>query len=245
MRHWTAPFVLSWLVVVSNTTPAAAAECDVMAPIRTQWKMTTEMMDRIIAAVPEDKYDFKPVPEVRSFREILVHLITDTYHHMGYAAAKAMSEDEMKKYEQLKTRAELLPAIKESFAYAERVMGGLTNESAMEVVTAMRGEKMPRANVVLSTISDLMDHYGNMVTYLRLNHIVPPRTAERDQQRQKEEKKAEPPRQDPDEHDHGEQPPAPHAFRPEVLKSRVPRGVTIPTSWPTTGLPSAARAFTT
>ncbi len=43
----------------------------------------------------------------------------------------------------------------------------------------MRGQKTTRAGAALQAFEDTMDHYGNLVVYLRLNGIVPPETANR------------------------------------------------------------------
>ena len=52
-----------------------AADSAIMAPLRTQYEITSSLMYNMVEAIPEDKYDFKPVPEVRSFREQMQHVI--------------------------------------------------------------------------------------------------------------------------------------------------------------------------
>ena len=142
----------------------------------------------IAAAVPEDKYDFKPVPEVRSFREMLMHMVTDTHLHVGYVGSVSREESDRltQKYANLKTRAEFLKALGESYDYWDKILAGLNDQNALEIVSGMRGERMTRMSAYLHALNDIIDHYGNLVVYLRLNGIVPPTTATRQQERQQE-----------------------------------------------------------
>jgi uncharacterized damage-inducible protein DinB len=142
------------------------------------------MLLSIVAAMPEDKYDFRPTKDVRSFREMVLHLISDNYTHLGYAAgiSKEDSDKLAAKYKDLRTRAELLAGLRDSYDYGEKVLADLNDQNAMDKVTAMRGEHTNRVGAVLEAFEDQMDHYGNFVVYLRLNGIVPPETANRDEQ---------------------------------------------------------------
>lgn len=139
------------------------------------------MFTQIVAAMPEDKYDFRPTKEIRSFRELVMHAIEDNYTHMGFVAGKSREESEKlaAKYKDIRTRAEILDALTESYAYGNTVLAELNNRNAADVVPAMRGEQTTRVGAALQAFEDTMDHYGNLVVYLRLNGIVPPDTANR------------------------------------------------------------------
>ena len=79
----------------------------------------------------------------------------------------------------LKTRDELLTALHESYAYGVKVWGDLTEAKALEMVEGRGGRKVQRWSAVLLAIQDNMNHYGNLVVYLRLKGVVPPRSAGR------------------------------------------------------------------
>jgi uncharacterized damage-inducible protein DinB len=145
------------------------------------------MITNIVAAMPEDKYDFRPVKEVRSFREMAVHLIADGISHMGWAAGMSREESEKisAKYENYKTRAEILQGLGEMFDYGDKILSEMTDESAKKMVIGMRSEPMTRFEAALVAFEDQTDHYGNMVVYLRINGIVPPSTANSAQDRQR------------------------------------------------------------
>ena len=164
----------------------STADCGYSEALRAHWQRTRKMLTAIAAAMPEDKYDFRPVKEVRSFREMLQHLIEDGITHMGWVAGQSREESEKyaAKYKNLKTRDELLKALAESYDYGDKMLATLTDQNAMDMVSGMRAERMTRVEAALVSFEDQMDHYGNFVVYLRINGIVPPSTANAQQERQ-------------------------------------------------------------
>ena len=193
-----ARFGLVLLVVGMAGIRVGAADCGYGDALKLHWERTRKMLTEIVAAMPEDKYDFRPVKEVRSFREMVSHMISDAYSHIGYVAGKSREESEKisaDKVKNLKTRADILKAMNESYDYGDKVLGTLTDQNAMEMVSGMRNVKMTRVEAALVAFEDAMDHYGNMVVYLRLNGIVPPDTANKPAQEPRSQGK-------PEEHEH-------------------------------------------
>lgn len=186
MMRRGARYGLLLLVVGTAGGRVGAADCGYAEALRTHWQRTRKMLTAIAAAMPESKYDFRPVKEVRSFREMLLHLVQDGITHMGYVAGMSREESEKlaAKYNNLKTREELLKALGESYDYGDKVLADLTDQNAMDRVTGMRSERMTRVEAALVTFEDQMDHYGNFVVYLRINGVVPPSTANAQQERQ-------------------------------------------------------------
>jgi uncharacterized damage-inducible protein DinB len=156
--------------------------------VRAHWQSTRETMLTIAGAVPEDKLDYKPVPEVRSFREMLEHMVEDTAVHVGYTAGKSREESAqaVAKYLKAKTKGEFLEGLAASYDFGDRILADLNDHNALDMVSGMRGERMTRISAYLHALHDIEDHYGNLVVYLRLNGITPPSTATRQQQRQQE-----------------------------------------------------------
>ena len=115
---------------------------------------------------------------------MVVHLISDNFTHLGSVAGKSKEDSDRlaEKYKNIKTRPEFLAALKDSYDYGDKVLADLNDQNAMDKVTAMRGEHTNRVGAVLEAFEDQMDHYGNLVVYLRLNGIVPPDTENRQKQ---------------------------------------------------------------
>src|ERR687887_2085320 len=113
MRHWRLGTLLvsvAWLAAAQCGT----AQTNVLAPLKTQWENTRTLVEGLVAQVPEDKYDFRPTPEVRSFREQFTHLIGENFRFMAQAAGET-APMEMSTIDQLKGRDEILKALKESY----------------------------------------------------------------------------------------------------------------------------------
>jgi hypothetical protein len=82
-----------------------------------------------------------------------------------------------KHLEKLADKETLMPAVKEAFAYCDDLFAGLTSENALQMVTvgaAPRQWQTARANQLTMVIAHGNEHYGNLVTYMRMKGIVPP-----------------------------------------------------------------------
>ncbi|MFI5280984.1 MAG: DinB family protein [Gemmatimonadales bacterium] len=172
---------LLWASPGMAQTPASPAPgfpaTSFLAPTKATWDSTRALVLGIAEAVPEDKYDFKPTQAVRTFREILIHLIGENYGYFSRVSGDNLGSNA--RFDSLKSRAEILKALRESYDYGAVVWAGLTEAKALEMVAGRGGQQVQRWSAILGVIQDNMNHYGNLVVYLRLNGIVPPRSASR------------------------------------------------------------------
>ena len=164
---------------ILGTAAAAAAQpsfpaTSFLTPAKATWESTRNLVIGLVEVMPEDKYDFRPTPSVRTFRENVVHLVGENYLFFGRVAG----ENPGNPAQNLKSRDELLKALRESYDYGAKVWAGLTEEKALEMIE-VRGQKVQRWSAILGAIQDNMNHYGNLVVYIRLNGLVPPRSAGR------------------------------------------------------------------
>ncbi len=173
-RVVTCSFVLG-IVVVAGSIQLRAADA-IVGPLKTQWTNARNLVVKVAEVVPEDKYDYKPTPEVRSFRDQFVHLVGENYMFMGFVAGEKSSPPQS-----LKTREEIVKALNDSYDYGDKILAGLTDEKATESVPAFRGQPLPKWAIVMANLMDNMDHYGNLVVYMRVNGITPPRSAAQQQ----------------------------------------------------------------
>ena len=182
IRRWRVGMLLlgaAWLAAAQSGT----AQTSFLAPVKTQWENTRTLVEGIVAQVPEDKYDFRPTPEVRSFREQFTHLIGENFRFMAQAAGET-APMEMSAIEKLKGRDEIIQALKDSYDYGAKVWLGMTEQTAMEMIPGRGGQQQLRWAPILGQIIDNTNHYGNLVVYVRLKGMVPARTAERQRQQQ-------------------------------------------------------------
>jgi uncharacterized damage-inducible protein DinB len=124
-------------------------------------------------AMPADKYSFAPTQGefkgVRSFGEQVKHLAEANYEFFdGWNVGTPVADPVIEK---LTTKAEILKALSDSYAYAHKAIDSITAANAFD---AMGKEGDTRAGTAAFCLAHSMDHYGQMVVYLRMNGIVPP-----------------------------------------------------------------------
>jgi uncharacterized damage-inducible protein DinB len=131
-------------------------------------------------AMPEDKYSFAPTTGefkgVRTFAEQVKHVAAVNYI-FGASVLKEkppVDTGEEKGPATVKSKAEIMQFLKDSFAYLHKALGSITEKNQMDQVTLFGDMKAARLSVGAFACAHPMDHYGQMVVYLRMNGIVPP-----------------------------------------------------------------------
>lgn len=121
--------------------------------------------------MPEAEYAFRPGPASRSFGEILGHIADTNYLFCSLVLGE---KNPAPNIEKTKTRkAELMSSLRDAFAYCRRAYSALTDQNAHESVKAL-GQERNRLGVLWFNASHNLEHYGNLVVYLRTKGIVPP-----------------------------------------------------------------------
>jgi len=126
--------------------------------------------------MPETDYSFQPVPEVRTFGQLIGH-IADANNM--FCAIVAGDPPPATSVEKTKTsKADLVQAMKDAVAYCGKVYAGMTDAKGLELAKFM-GRSMPKLTILSINNAHTDEHYGNMVTYLRIKGIVPPSSEQR------------------------------------------------------------------
>lgn len=121
--------------------------------------------------MPEEAFEFKPVPEVRSFSQILGH-IADT--QPLFCSPILGEENQPGSVEKTKTKKEeLIRALRNAFSYCEKAYGFMTDSQAAQTVRFF-GSDQAKLTLLSFNTSHIYEHYGNLVTYMRINGLVPP-----------------------------------------------------------------------
>jgi uncharacterized damage-inducible protein DinB len=121
--------------------------------------------------MPEANYSYKPTDSVRSYAQIIGHVADAQYMFCSLALGEKNPD---LKVEQTKTsKADLIAALNSAFAYCDKAYDGMTDASGAQMVKLFGGDS-PRLDVLTVNNMHNMEHYGNMVTYLRMKGIVPP-----------------------------------------------------------------------
>ena len=152
-------------------TPAAPPANPITASVGGQLAMVKGYITKSADQVPENLYGFKATPDVRSFGQLFGHVADANYAICAAAAGEkgpGMSIEKTKT-----TKADLIGALSESFAYCEKALAATTDANGGEM-RELFGMKMARLAWLSFAVSHDFEHYGNIITYLRLNKMVPP-----------------------------------------------------------------------
>lgn len=126
---------------------------------------------RAAEKMPEEMYSFKATPEVRSFGQLVGHVADAQYL---FCAPVLGEKNPMLGVEKNKTtKADLVQALKDAVAFCDKAYDGMTDQQASQVVKAL-GRDMAKLTVLTINTAHTDEHYGNMVTYMRLKGLVPP-----------------------------------------------------------------------
>ena len=126
---------------------------------------TAEMLD-------EEMYAYRPTEEVRSAGEILAHVAGAQFTFCSAAAGEESPSSE--NYEETATtKDDIVSALQSSSEYCGSVYDGMTDEAGAEM-RDLFGRQMAATAVLAFNSVHVYEHYGNLVTYMRMNDIVPP-----------------------------------------------------------------------
>jgi uncharacterized damage-inducible protein DinB len=165
------PLLLASLAAPAFGQSASAPANAGVAAIRAMWEGQSGYLLRAAEQMPEADYAFKPVATVRTFGQLIGHVAGSQNAICSMALGEAeKSEDEIEK--SMSTKAQLIAALRASSEYCRRAYAQSDADAAREATVF--GDMQTRMNALaLNAVHD-GEHYGNIVTYLRIKGMVPP-----------------------------------------------------------------------
>ncbi len=173
-RLWIVPAALLFTAgtLAAQTPPAAPQSTGLAEGLKRAWAGAKLNATEAAEKMPDANFSFKATPEVRSFGEIVGH-ITDG--NMAYCSLAKGEAPPKPAAEKLASKTEVVKALNDSFAFCDAVFNTITDESLLEKVK--NGQRETARGVYISAvIAHVNEHYGNLVTYMRLKGLVPPST---------------------------------------------------------------------
>jgi uncharacterized damage-inducible protein DinB len=188
MKQMTVALLLALPLVAQApapkaAVPAPAAEPTVGAAMDATYQWVPMQFIGAAEAMPADKFDWAPTQGeykgVKTFAQQVKHVAATNFAFgamilgekpQGDMAAMEMGPDN------LKTKAEIVAYLKDSFAYARKAIQSLTAQNGCRAIKNPFGQGPDFTAIGVATLLSFhgMDHYGQMVEYLRDNGIVPP-----------------------------------------------------------------------
>lgn len=170
--------------VIAKTTHVqpAPAVATIASVLDRQITSVENQIVQLAEAMPESKFGFSPehlgIPGsdykgVRTFAVQIRHIAASNYFLWSEITGDTFPDDFMggDGPERLRSKADILRFLKDSFALGHKAAATMTSENALQ---SAKGTKSTRLEVATFALSHAFDHYGQMVEYVRMNGIVPP-----------------------------------------------------------------------
>ena len=148
----------------------AAAQAQGLSTIQPLYEMAKGWLVKSAEMLPEADYGFKPTPAVRSFGQLIGHVANANY--MICATAKGEKSPATQDFEKVTEKAALIKALKDALAYCDPIYK--MADADLSAPAEMFGIKMTRLGFAFLNVTHDNEHYGNLVTYLRMKGLTPP-----------------------------------------------------------------------
>ena len=171
--HFRRALALASVILIA---PAIArAQNPLMTAVKAQHDQVKGYLLKTAEAVPENLYSFRATPEVRTIAQLIGHVADGSAGICASASGEKPPSLDAEK--SMTTKAQLSKALAEALAFCDKVIAGMDDKRAMETTKFFVGGSSTRGMILAFNTSHNFEHYGNLVTYMRLNKIVPPSSA--------------------------------------------------------------------
>jgi uncharacterized damage-inducible protein DinB len=137
-----------------------------------EWNDIGQKLIAMAEDIPEDKYDYKPKPEMRTWVQQLLHAAYGNYYFLNPASGKPMPQQDLPDGE-FKTRAQVAAYVKKVYAEGAELIKSKGDAGMGQAIQAF-GEGWRFDELGYQLIAHANEHYGQIVVYYRMNGIVPP-----------------------------------------------------------------------
>jgi uncharacterized damage-inducible protein DinB len=167
------------LPLAAQTNQQAPPAKDLSAWLRTSYGNNRKYLARTADKMPEDLYSMRAgtQAEVRTFGQLIGHLANFNYRWCSDAKGEKNPQEETD-FEKLTAKADLVKALNSALTYCDGAYAMLTDANSLDIVQGTRddGTKVPllRISRFISNFAHNNEHYGNLVTYMRMKSILPP-----------------------------------------------------------------------
>lgn len=180
-------------LVAQSAAPAAAPAAAAMeapkagfrADFLKEWGALEKKFVALAEAVPQEKYTWRPTPEVRSVSEVFLHVAGGNYSYLDGLGVPPPAGVERSNFDKSTTdRAQIVQHLKQSFDLVRETMLK-TSDADLEKPAKLYGRPSTAREVFFTLVTHTPEHLGQMIVYARECGVVPPWTAAR-QARQKQ-----------------------------------------------------------
>jgi uncharacterized damage-inducible protein DinB len=173
MTKFLVTFSLTALSVYAQSgrvTPAGAAN-PLTAAAKFMYNQSKDDVLKSAQEMPEENYSFRPADTVRTFGQLVGHVADAQYEFCSAVVGDGKQSPGVEKNKT--SKADLIQALQDAFAYCDQAYNSMTDAQGAQIVQFF-GMKVPKLSLLYYNFGHNMEHYGNIVTYLRIKGLVPP-----------------------------------------------------------------------
>jgi uncharacterized damage-inducible protein DinB len=164
---FAALFVLPLCSLGAAENPQLTSTRDFYVMVRTNILKSADKL-------PEGKWGFRPTDEVKSYGEMIAHIADAQFYICGVVKLGDSDKTSNRNVEKTaKSKSEIMKWLNEGFAYCDSAYAELTDASSAAMVNFF-GQQRTKLSVLAFNTAHVNEHYGNLVTYMRMNKITPP-----------------------------------------------------------------------
>lgn len=176
-------FSMTWAKLTLAATACAAlcsAQNTAVTALKGQVDMIRQNVMEAAEKAPLSVYSYKPAEGVMTFHQMLAH-IADANYSICAPLKNNEANPNQGTTEKKAPGKDVIPALKASFEYCDAALATLTDARLAETIKRGTSER-PAAYYAFHLLDHTALHYGNLITYMRANNIVPPETERRTRQ---------------------------------------------------------------
>ena len=160
------------LATILLSAPHAHAQSAAMDGIRGEFAAVKTSVMTAANKAPESIYGFQATPEVYTFRKMLLH-IADAGYSICSGFKGTPGQRPKVDADAMLPKADVVSTLTKAFAFCDEALGAASDATLGETVTAPSGTKRPKSYYASHLLAHTSLHYGNVVTYMRLNKLSP------------------------------------------------------------------------
>ena len=161
-RYLVVAFSAVACTVAIQAQPSPAAE------LKQGYNRIKTNLTKAAEKMPEDMYSFKATPDVRTFGELIAHIATAQSRTCNAVLGEQKAAGGAKT-----SKADLVAAIKDSFADCDKAFDSLTDANLAQGVK-MGQREVSRVAALVGVVVHSNEEYGYLAVYMRLKGVVPP-----------------------------------------------------------------------
>jgi uncharacterized damage-inducible protein DinB len=174
---WQLALLASLMAAPAAAQGQQAPSDPLAAALKRQFDGVARNVKEAAEKMPEEKFSYQATKDVRTFGGFVGHVANSQF--AGCARAKGVDNPNKEDFEKVTGKTALVKAINDSNEFCSGILAGASDKWLLETVTqgqAPNQVQVPRAAMFAGNTSHSNEHYGNIVTYMRINGLVPPST---------------------------------------------------------------------